>query len=516
MQQIEKWGVFEGQIFGKSDGNPFLNYQVKGIFTGEKEKKEVPGFYDGDGVYKVRFMPSFEGVYEYEITCTASEETVKGSFEAVAPKEGNHGPVQVANEYGFRYADGTVYQSVGTTCYAWVHQSEELQEQTLETLRNSSFNKIRFCFFPKFYQYNEHEPITYPYVRGEIQGQNPDRTQRLDQVMFRATQNIERVRDFDFTYLNAEHFKRFDERIEQLREMGIEADMILFHPYDKWGFSAMTREANKEYLAYVAARYSAYRNVWWSMANEYDILFWDLEEWDEYGAYITGLDPYHHLCSVHNCMKYYDFSKPWVTHCSCQRIDLYKHVETTNELIDQFHKPVVWDEICYEGNIDNGWGNISGQELVRRFYESVLRGGCAGHGETFVHPKNILWWSHGGVLHGESDERFQFLKKIWADVPGGYLKHAEGIFDETVGIPVAQEKVMDWINGKIVWADYELHYYGFGRPSFKDFTFPEGKKYQVDLIDTWNMTITDCGVHEGLTTIEMPGREWMMIRLRAV
>jgi hypothetical protein len=36
-----------------------------------------------------------------------------------------------------------------TTCYAWIHQPEELQRQTLETLAASPFNKIRFCVFPK-------------------------------------------------------------------------------------------------------------------------------------------------------------------------------------------------------------------------------------------------------------------------------------------------------------------------------------------------------------------------------
>jgi hypothetical protein len=34
------------------------------------------------------------------------------------------------------------------------HQSEELQRQTLETLRTAPFNKIRMCVFPKSYEYN--------------------------------------------------------------------------------------------------------------------------------------------------------------------------------------------------------------------------------------------------------------------------------------------------------------------------------------------------------------------------
>jgi hypothetical protein len=55
-------------------------------------------------------------------------------------------------------------------------------------------------------------------------------------------------------------------------DLGIEADLILWHPYDRWGFSRMTKEEDDLYLSYVIARFAAYRNVWWSLANEYDLL----------------------------------------------------------------------------------------------------------------------------------------------------------------------------------------------------------------------------------------------------
>ena len=66
MKQIEKWGVFEAAVNGKSEGNPFLDYEIIGTFTAEHETVKVSGFYDGGGVYRVRFMPSYEGeVYLY-------------------------------------------------------------------------------------------------------------------------------------------------------------------------------------------------------------------------------------------------------------------------------------------------------------------------------------------------------------------------------------------------------------------------------------------------------------------
>ena len=111
-------------------------------------------------------------------------------------------------------------------------------------------------------------------------------------------------------------------------------------------------------------------------------------------------------------------------------------MEYTTDYRTRYGKPVVWDEIAYEGNIDMGWGNISGQELTRRFWEASMRGGYAGHGETFIDEENdILWWSHGGELHGESPARIKFLHEILCQTPGLGLREGNSIFDEVVAVP---------------------------------------------------------------------------------
>ena len=42
---IEKRGTFEAEMQGKSEGNPFTDYTIQGIFTSKSEKKTVDGFY---------------------------------------------------------------------------------------------------------------------------------------------------------------------------------------------------------------------------------------------------------------------------------------------------------------------------------------------------------------------------------------------------------------------------------------------------------------------------------------
>lgn len=145
-------------------------------------------------------------------------------------------PMRGRNTWHFWYANGTPYFQVGTTCYAWAHQGDQLEEQTLAILRSAPFNKMRMCVFPKDYVYNRNEPKFYPFPRAN--GQN------------------------DFTRFDPAFFRHFEKRVAQLMAMGIEADLILFHPYDRWGYKFMPPEVDEAYLRYTVSRLAAYRNVW--------------------------------------------------------------------------------------------------------------------------------------------------------------------------------------------------------------------------------------------------------------
>lgn len=502
-KSVEKWGIMEVSVKGRQDGNPYTDYTICGTFYGKNETVKVDGFYDGDGVYKVRFMPSFTGEYSFRIEgnfCVESGE-LSGNFEVTSQGENNHGPVRVANKYHFAYEDGTPYYSIGTTCYVWEFQSDEMIEQTLEALADSSFNKIRFCIFPKHYAYNLGEPRSYPYIG------KPMDSSVLNVENFNDYNGNAKGNDWDFYRFNPEHFAHIEKCIGKLAELGIEADLIIMHPYDRWGFSEMKPDQDDLYINYIVSRFSAYRNVWWSLANEYDLMFKkDIKDFERYAAIICDKDSYNHLRSVHNCVNMYDYTRPWITHCSIQRQDLYKTTELVDEYRTRFGKPVVMDEIAYEGNIQFGWGNISAMELVRRFWEATCRGGYAGHGETYLSDDNKLWWSHGGVLHGESEPRFKFLYDIMKQTPGIGLKHYEKCqFDEVVAVPEKE------IFGGVY--SYYLCYYSFMRPSFREFYFDDTSKFEVSVIDTWNMTVEPKGEFSGKFKIELPGREYMAIQI---
>jgi hypothetical protein len=479
-KQVAKWDVFELSLAGPSHGNPFTEVSLEAVFTGsEGQTVRVTGFYDGNGSYKIRFMPGTEGTWSYRTASNArSLHQLEGTVECTAAAEGNHGPVRVKNTFHFAYEDGTPYIPVGTTCYVWNHQTVELEQETLTTLKSSPFNKMRMCVFPKSYQFNQNEPPYYPFEGSLEQG-------------------------WDYTRFNPEFFRHLEERIADLAELGIEADLILFHAYDRWGFSEMSKASDDRYLKYVTARLAAYRNVWWSLANEYDLMWAkEIEDWERFADIVTADDPYNHLISIHNCFGFYDYSRPWVTHCSVQRVDVYRTAENTDEWRRTWNKPIVIDECAYEGNIDLGWGNIAGEEMVRRFWEGAIRGGYVGHGETYLHPEDILWWSKGGKLYGTSPERIGFLRRVQEEAPNGELNPLKSEWD----VPCAG-----------VADRYYLFYYGFNQPSYRNFSMKPGIVYKADVIDTWNMTIQEMdGVYEGNFRLELPGRSYMAVRLTAV
>ena len=125
---ISQYDPFELSLTGPTEGNPFTDVTVGARFELNGHVQDVAGFYDGDGVYRVRFMPDAPGVLRYRTASNRPELDGRAGERVVVPAQpGNHGPVRVWNTFHFRYDDGTPYLQMGTTCYAWVHQGADLR-----------------------------------------------------------------------------------------------------------------------------------------------------------------------------------------------------------------------------------------------------------------------------------------------------------------------------------------------------------------------------------------------------
>lgn len=475
--RIEKWDVFELTLKGPSTGNPFMGTSLLGRFTNGDKVYEQEGYYDGNGVYKIRFMPDKEGVWNYVTSSNKKELNTKGSFACTAPSKNNHGPVRVRAKYHFQYEDGTPYYPFGTTIYEWPYQAATTKDSTIATLKSGPFNKARFLAVP---------PYKGRYVSGPL---------TITVFPFEGTGRD----NWDFSRFNPEYFKNLDSCVLQLRNIGVEADLILFRPYDKgkWGFDMMGQEVNKRFTRYMVARYAAYRNIWWSLCNENSFIkHMSDEDWDELFKVVEEKDPYHHLRSIHNADRLYNYTKPWVTHVSLQYYNVVKSPFPTPLLRDVYRKPVVNDEINYEGDIDSRWGQLSGEEMVFRFWNAYIGGGYATHGESY---KASPWISNGGGLIGTSPARIAFLRKIVEGGPAGGLEPIDQYYETNMA-------------GKA--GDYYLIYFGKDKISKWDFVLPKrelaaGAQFRAEIIDTWNMTITP--VNKTFEVMPLPGNRYKFI-----
>jgi len=467
MLRVEKYGVFELEFDAAS-----VIEESAVEFVSETDTIEVFGFYE-DEKYIVRFMPQWEGFWRYNAGWGNGE--ITGEFMCAPCANNNHGPVK-ANGKHLKYADGTRFFSVGTTCYAWIHQPDELIAQTMETLSVAPFNKVRMCVFPKSMPFNNNDPELYPFHKKQ-----DDR--------------------WDVSSPDSRFWRHLEKHIIKLGEMGIEADLILFHPYDRWGFSNLTMEESLIYLKYCIHRLSAFRNIWWSLANEYDfIMSKNNEDWDVIGEFICNEDKYGHMTAIHNCFALYP-KKQWMTHCSIQS----NNVRNIPLWSKEYELPILLDECGYEGDIEFNWGNLSAFEMVNRFWICNTLGGFCTHGDTFYRDDEVLWWAKGGKIYGKSLGRLVFMRDLFEEIGDLDTIHGAKMFNPNSGdIPdeyaffvraimaLPEHEREQTMLGLAPIAggndDYKLYYLALTCPSYFDVGMPKNGKYNVEIIDVWEKT----------------------------
>lgn len=505
---MHQYETFELSFQGPMLTEHWVAVDLAGTFTHEDGQSiHVTGFYVGDGKYVIRFLPEKAGQWTYTISGV-----INASGSIRCEPASSSGPVRTKGT-GFYRAEGTCFHPFGTTVYALMHQSAEVIDRTMGTLKSAPFNKVRLCVFPKHYTYNANEPEYYAFEK------NADGSWDVSRPSFAF-------------------WEHFETRLRQLGGMGIEADIILFHPYDRWGFSKLSQEDNLLYLDYLLRRLAAFPNVWWSLANEYDVClgYKSVEDWEEIEEFVASHDPYHHPLSNHNIACFWDASRPNISHASLQT----KRIAEVPRFIERYGKPVMIDECCYEGNISEPWGSISGREMTYRFWRTVCSGGYCTHGETFYDDHDILWWAKGGVLKGESPARIAFLRSIIETLPGplepvvsGFerfiaasdaevntaLKTADkdtaGLFLALLRMP-AEDRLLFRLVERAYTArcgDKALLIFYDLRTSIKDvLQLPEDGPYTVEVIDVWEMTRKTvlAGV-SGTVEVPLPGKEGMAV-----
>ena len=111
-----------------------------------------------------------------------------------------------------------------------------------------------------------------------------------------------------------------------------------------------------------------------------------------------------------------------------------------------------------------------------------------------------------GKAPGESWKRVAFLLQILQEVPGNGLRYIPAEWDSVCAVPENDRLAEE--------TGYRLYYYSFMRPSFRTFRLDDDTPYRAEVIDTWNMTITDLGIFRGRFDLPLGAKQYMAVRLR--
>lgn len=288
--------VFEAPVPVDGDKNPFTMYPTMTFSRAESAGVfHVFGFYDGDGVWRARFMPNQPGIWNYGWEFRGDGGS--GELE-VGPRQDpeRHGHVHVpdgapgslvhddgtshywvggkwfsAKNYGPRQKDGeenVPEDGIGHDAYYSDEQFEDYLDVLTETRHNGVLLKI-----------------------GGIPLENDRLSWDLDWI------------------------KRADRWVSMLNERNVYVQLNFFDPWSRgensyfdvvtdvedhllpaWG--SRRAKAKENYIRNVVARFAGYANVYWELVNRIDEPGEDLgnafvDEAPNYIRSIRSYDPYH-------------------------------------------------------------------------------------------------------------------------------------------------------------------------------------------------------------------------------
>ena len=257
---IELYHSHDFTFQAAAPGNPF-DVELAGEFTGpEGVHIRVPGFYNGDGRWVIRFSPTREGAWELRTTSPLA--ALNGRSEAGIRCVPNrhpaiHGGLRVdpAHPYHFVYEDGARYFLLGYEAdWLWGAGIEDperkLMRRLIEQMAARGFNHVIvnvYAYDTNWSKGREHAwdwgpaPV-YPW---EGTNDKPDHSR-----------------------LNPKYFQLYDRMMSELRDKGIVAHMMLKVYNKQVNWPEKYSRDEERYFRYVASRYQAYSNVVWDFSKE--------------------------------------------------------------------------------------------------------------------------------------------------------------------------------------------------------------------------------------------------------
>ncbi len=255
---------------------------------------EVPGFFNGNNEWLVRFNPNKEGVWTAVSTSSIKRFSGKKYTIDVAPaKLGNRGGIRVSkhDQQKLSYEDGTTYNLVANEVdwlFALDYGNPDLPKtkKLVEAISSNGFNQIIMNVYAYDLDWKQSKNIDPKWNFGS------------KKEIFPFLGDNENP---DYSALNIEFFKHYDRVINLLEENGIVAHIMIYVWNKMVNWPEANSEADNMYFDYVVKRYQAKNNVIWDISKEalrygYDDPNYITERVDR----LKELDVYDRLVTVHD------------------------------------------------------------------------------------------------------------------------------------------------------------------------------------------------------------------------
>ncbi len=404
---VEQYNSYDFPLPAQVSGNPF-NVEVVGDFNGPGGVRlSVPGFYDGNGIWKIRFSPTAVGTWS--MRTRSSVPALNGHAEDAIECEPNrhlaiHGGLRVdpLHPYHFIYEDGTRYFLLGYEAdWLWGIDMLDPERRQMHKLINQiaarGFNHVLVN--------------VYAHDTGWARGKSCDWDYGPPEMYAWEGSNEKP----DHSRLNTRFFQLYDGMMNALRDKGIVAH-IMIKVYNKqvnWPPPGSVDE--ERYFKYVTARYQGYSNVVWDFSKEcFNERNKTLQK--RLIDLVRSNDAYHRLFTAHD-NDIYDWNPELNTNTDFrtdqQHTDWAEAVAFDRKLRKW---PVINAETGgYEIGVDDlptYSRKLPWQEVLRRAYLTYLAGGY-----HVYYYNNTAWDVVKPEPESPGAPRFQQLKETLSALP---------------------------------------------------------------------------------------------------
>lgn len=292
----EKWTVLDIPFTPKATLDNPLDVNFGAEITHEDgQTMTIPGFYNGDNTWVLRFAPPEEGQWVYLTYSTIpSLAGQQGLITAQAnTKPDEHGPIVISkdNPQRFAYADGTPYLLTAFEL-DWLFALDwdnptgiPKSREIIKEIKQNGFNQVVMNVYAYDAGWGERDKI-----RAEHNYAKPK--------VFPFGGTNEKP---DYNTLNISFFKHLDRVIAHLDEQEVVAHLMIYVWNKKVNWPEPNSQADNRYFDYVVKRYQAFPNLIWDISKEaLDYGRDDMSYITERIDRLRKLDGHQRLLSVHD------------------------------------------------------------------------------------------------------------------------------------------------------------------------------------------------------------------------